>query len=127
MCIRDSSISVRRVTTNLIRSAGWDVVDAKDGVDALEQLANMETLPDVFLTDMEMPRMDGIELVSRLRSQTEFADSPIVMVTSRAGEKHRNMAIEAGANDHVVKPFNDDRLIELINGYAMAASEMVSS
>ena len=87
----------------------------------------METLPDVFLTDMEMPRMDGIELVNRLRSQPEFADSPIVMVTSRAGEKHRNMAIEAGADDHVVKPFNDDRLIELINGYATAASEMVSS
>lgn len=125
--IVDDSISVRRVTTNLIRSAGWDVVDAKDGVDALEQLANMETLPDVFLTDMEMPRMDGIELVNRLRSQPEFADSPIVMVTSRAGEKHRNMAIEAGADDHVVKPFNDDRLIELINGYATAASEMVSS
>ena len=125
--IVDDSISVRRVTTNLIRSAGWDVVDAKDGVDALDQLANMETLPDVFLTDMEMPRMDGIELVGRLRSQPEFADSPIVMVTSRASEKHRNMAIEAGANDHVVKPFNDEHLIELINGYAEAARETVSA
>ena len=124
--IVDDSISVRRVTTNLIRSAGWDVVDAKDGVDALDQLANMETLPDVFLTDMEMPRMDGIELVNRLRSQAEFADSPIVMVTSRASEKHRNMAIEAGANDHIVKPFNDEQLIELINGYAEAAREIIS-
>lgn len=124
--IVDDSISVRRVTTNLIRSAGWDVVDAKDGVDALDQLANMETLPDVFLTDMEMPRMDGIELVSRLRGQAEFADSPIVMVTSRASEKHRNMAIEAGANEHIVKPFNDEQLIQLINGYAEAAREMVS-
>ena len=125
--IVDDSISVRRVTTNLIRSAGWDVVDAKDGVDALDQLANMETLPDVFLTDMEMPRMDGVELVSRLRSQPEFADSPIVMVTSRASEKHRNMAMEAGANDHIVKPFNDEQLIELINGYAEAAREMVNA
>jgi chemosensory pili system protein ChpA (sensor histidine kinase/response regulator) len=77
--------------------------------------------------DIKMPRMDGIELVGRLRSQPEFADSPIVMVTSRASEKHRNMAIEAGANDHVVKPFNDEHLIELINGYAEAARETVSA
>jgi len=125
--IVDDSISVRRVTTGLIRSAGWDVVDAKDGMDALEQLANMETLPDVFLTDMEMPRMDGIELVGRLRSQPEFANSPIVMVTSRASEKHRNMAIEAGANDHIVKPFNDEQLIDLINGYVEAARETVNA
>ena len=125
--IVDDSISVRRVTTSLLRSAGWDVVDAKDGVDALEQLANMETLPDVFLTDMEMPRMDGIELVNRLRNQAEFAQSPIIMVTSRASEKHRLMAIDAGANNHVVKPFNEEHLIELINGYADEARETVAT
>ena len=59
----DDSISVRRVTESLLTSAGWDVITAKDGVDALEKLAALDTIPDVFLCDMEMPRMDGLELV----------------------------------------------------------------
>ena len=123
----DDSISVRRVTTNLLRSSGWDVLSAKDGVDALEVLAAAETPPEVFLCDMEMPRMDGIELIGRLRNQDEFALTPIVMVTSRAGEKHRKMAADAGADDHVVKPFNDDQLIELITLMVNEARESVTA
>ena len=123
----DDSISVRRVTTNLLRSSGWDVLSAKDGVDALEVLAAAETPPEVFLCDMEMPRMDGIELIGRLRNQEEFASTPIVMVTSRAGDKHRKMAADAGANDHVVKPFNDDQLIELITRMVNEARESVTA
>lgn len=111
----DDSLSVRRVTTNLLRSHGWDVVDAKDGVEALEKLAAADTPPDVFLCDMEMPRMDGLELVSRIRSMPELATTPVVMVTSRAGEKHRKMAAHAGADEYVVKPFKDDQLISLID------------
>lgn len=114
----DDSISVRRVTAGLLRSAGWDVIDAKDGIDALEQLSSMDDLPNVFLTDMEMPRMNGIELINRLRNQPKFADLPILMVTSRASSKHRTMALDAGADEHIVKPFNDERLIEMINRYA---------
>ena len=91
----DDSISVRQVTTRLLQKAGWDVVNARDGVDALEKLETMETPPDVFLCDMEMPRMNGIELVHRLRRQAEFQHTPIVMVTSRASEKHRDMAFAA--------------------------------
>ena len=121
----DDSISVRRVTTNLLRSAGWDVIVAKDGVDALEQLAAADTPPEVFLCDMEMPRMDGIELVGRLRNMTEFASTPVVMVTSRAGEKHRKLAADAGANEHVVKPFNDDQLITLITDMVNTARETI--
>ena len=83
----DDSISVRRVTTNLLRSAGWDVIVAKDGVDALEQLAAADNPPEVFLCDMEMPRMDGIEFIGRIRNQSEFATTPVVMVTSRAGDQ----------------------------------------
>ena len=123
----DDSISVRRVTTNLLRSSGWDVLSAKDGVDALEVLAAAENPPEVFLCDMEMPRMDGIELIGRLRNQDEFESTPIVMVTSRAGEKHRKMASDAGADDHVVKPFNDDQLIELITRLVNQARESVNA
>ena len=121
----DDSLSVRRVTTNLLRLRGWDVLDAKDGVDALEILANAETPPDVFLCDMEMPRMDGLEFVRRIRSQSEFATTPVVMVTSRAAEKHRKMAVEAGADEHVVKPFNDDRLMDLITHMVAESRELI--
>ncbi|MGI9519609.1 MAG: hybrid sensor histidine kinase/response regulator [Pirellulaceae bacterium] len=121
----DDSISVRRVTTKLLQRAGWDVVSAKDGVDALEKLDELESAPDVFLCDMEMPRMNGIELIKRIRKQPEFAVTPIVMVTSRASEKHRHMAVEAGATDYVVKPFNDEYLLELIDELVQAARETV--
>ena len=123
----DDSISVRRVTTNLLRSSGWDVLSAKDGVDALEVLAAAENPPEVFLCDMEMPRMDGIELIGRLRNQDEFESTPIVMVTSRAGDKHRKLAADAGATDHVVKPFNDDQLIDLITRLVNEARESVKA
>lgn len=123
----DDSISVRRVTTNLLRSSGWDVLAGKDGVDALEVLETAETPPEVFLCDMEMPRMDGIELIGRLRNQEEFRNTPIVMVTSRAGEKHRKMASDAGADEHVVKPFNDDQLIDLITRLVNEARESVQA
>ena len=123
----DDSISVRRVTTNLLRSSGWDVLSGKDGVDALEVLETAETPPEVFLCDMEMPRMDGIELIGRLRNQDEFRNTPIVMVTSRAGEKHRKMAADAGANEHVVKPFNDDQLIGLITRLVDESREAIQA
>ena len=121
----DDSLSVRRVTTNLLRSFGWEVIDAKDGVDALEKLALADTPPDVFLCDMEMPRMDGLELVSRIRSQSEFATTPVIMVTSRAAEKHRRLAREAGADEHVVKPFNDESLMSLIEKMVGEHRELV--
>lgn len=123
----DDSISVRRVTANLLRSAGWDVMIAMDGVDALEKLDAAESDPDVFLCDMEMPRMDGIELIGRLRSRSEYAQTPIVMVTSRAGEKHRRLAREAGADDHIVKPFNDDQLIKTITQMVVDARQTVDA
>jgi chemosensory pili system protein ChpA (sensor histidine kinase/response regulator) len=117
----DDSISVRRVTENLLTSAGWDVVTAIDGVDALEKLADLETAPDVFLSDMEMPRMDGLELVRQIREQPEFEMTPIIMVTSRASEKHRQKAFEAGTTEYVVKPYNDESLMEMIRELVQTA------
>ena len=102
-----------------------DVLDAKDGVDALEKLAASETPPDVFLCDMEMPRMDGLEFINRIRGQQEFSKTPVVMVTSRAGEKHRKLAAEAGADEHVVKPFNDDHIIQLITQMVTEHRELI--
>ena len=121
----DDSLSVRRVASNLLRSHGWDVIDAKDGLDALEKLGTHDTPPDIFLCDMEMPRMDGLELIERLRGMSEFKTTPIVMVTSRSGEKHRRLASEAGANEHVVKPFKDDQLIALIERMVTEHRELV--
>jgi chemosensory pili system protein ChpA (sensor histidine kinase/response regulator) len=123
----DDSISVRRVTENLLSSAGWEVVTAKDGVDALEKLVELDSAPDVFLCDMEMPRMDGLELVRQLREQQEFELTPIVMVTSRASEKHRHKAFDAGATDYVVKPFNDEKLLDLISTLVQRSRETVTS
>ncbi len=121
----DDSISVRRVTSNLLQKAGWDVMTACDGVDALKKLEAMENTPDVFLCDMEMPRMDGIELIKRLRRNNEFKTTPIITVTSRGSEKHRKMAFAAGATEYVVKPYHEDHLIELIDDLVQVARETI--
>lgn len=112
--IVDDSVSVRRVMLNLLKSAGWDVLDAKDGIDALEKLREAEQAPALFLLDIEMPRMDGYELLSTLRSQPAYRETPIVMITSRAGNKHRDKALSLGATDYVIKPYQDDQLLALI-------------
>ena len=110
----DDSISVRRVTENMLKLSGWDVVTAKDGVDALETLATLDTMPDIFLCDLEMPRMNGLELIRQIREDKQLRHTPIVMVTSRASEKHRHKAFEAGATDYVVKPYHEEDLLDLI-------------
>ena len=110
----DDSVSVRRVMANLLKNAGWLVLDAKDGLDALTTLQSTERAPDLFLLDIEMPRMDGYELLTSLRSRAEYRDTPVVMVTSRAGAKHRQKAKRLGATDYVVKPYQDAELLSLV-------------
>ena len=110
----DDSVSVRRVMMNLLKKAGWIVIEAKDGLDAIDQLHQAPHKPDLILLDVEMPRMDGYELLGSLRSQDEYRETPIVMVTSRSGDKHRNKAMQLGATDYVVKPYQDDQLLSLI-------------
>ena len=116
--VADDSVSVRRVMTNLIKSVGWTPVDAKDGRDALEVLHGLLVPPDVFLLDIEMPRMDGYELLSFLRSQDAYRHTPVIMVTSRAGEKHRTKAMDLGATGYLVKPYQDETLLNLIRQLA---------
>ncbi|MDQ4121199.1 MAG: Hpt domain-containing protein [Acidobacteriota bacterium] len=112
--IVDDSTSVRRVMTNLIAKTGWQAIAAKDGIEALEMLQNSAQMPDVILSDVEMPRMDGYEFVAALAQQNALKQIPVVMITSRAGEKHRRKALEMGVAEYITKPYQDTLLLETI-------------
>jgi chemosensory pili system protein ChpA (sensor histidine kinase/response regulator) len=108
----DDSITVRRVTERFLLRNGMRVVTAKDGLDAISVMS--EHKPDIILLDIEMPRMDGYEFASHVRNDAQVADVPIIMVTSRVGDKHRARAIELGVNDYLGKPYQDSVLLEAI-------------
>ncbi len=108
----DDSITVRKVTTRLLERNDYEVLAAKDGVDALGQL--LEVRPDIMLLDIEMPRMDGYELATNMRNDEELKDIPIIMITSRTGEKHRDRAFNIGVNKYMGKPFSEDELLKNI-------------
>lgn len=112
--IVDDSPSVRHLNSSLVKKAGFKAVIAKDGLEALEILQTAQTLPDVILTDVEMPRMDGYELLSSLKRQENLRTIPVIMITSRAGEKHRQKAFELGVSEYISKPFDDSKLIGTI-------------
>ncbi|MBA2340122.1 MAG: response regulator [Pyrinomonadaceae bacterium] len=118
--IVDDSPSVRRVMMNLLKHTEWIAVPAKDGLDALEILHNSNAgeLPSVILLDVEMPRMDGYELLATLRQQETMRHIPVVMITSRAGEKHRQKALSLGASEYLTKPYQDDVLLASITRLA---------
>jgi chemosensory pili system protein ChpA (sensor histidine kinase/response regulator) len=112
--IVDDSPSVRRVNSNLVTSNGWQSIIAKDGLEAIEIIQKLNILPDVILSDVEMPRMDGYELLASLKRQVAFKDIPIVMITSRASDKHRQKAISLGVSEYLTKPYDDANLVEII-------------
>ena len=108
----DDSLTVRKITSRLLERAGYRVATAKDGEDALAQIAQQR--PDVILADIEMPRMDGFELVRHLRADPQFAALPVIMITSRIADKHRQVALELGVQHYLGKPYDEDQLIALI-------------
>ncbi len=112
--IVDDSVSVRRVVSNLITNAGWKPTTAKDGMEALTIIQQAEQPPDLMLVDIEMPRMDGFELTTTLRSRDRYKKLPIIMLTSRAGEKHRKKGFKAGVTEYVTKPYRDEVLLTMI-------------
>ncbi|MBI5891367.1 MAG: Hpt domain-containing protein [Nitrosomonadales bacterium] len=114
----DDSLTVRKITSRLLARSGYHVLTAKDGVDALEQL--VEVLPDVMLLDVEMPRMDGFELAKRMRQDTRTRGVPIIMITSRTADKHRQFALELGVNEYMGKPYQEDELLKAIAGFIKA-------
>ncbi|MCK4710420.1 MAG: response regulator, partial [Gammaproteobacteria bacterium] len=105
----DDSITMRRVATKLLNRNNYDVVTAKDGVDALAQLEDVN--PDVMLLDIEMPRMDGFELALHMKNEATYRDIPIIMITSRTGNKHRDHAMKIGVNKYMGKPYQEEELI----------------
>jgi len=108
----DDSLTVRRVTQRLLERQGFQVLLAKDGVDALRQM--QDTMPDVLLVDIEMPRMDGYDLTRAVRSNPETQAIPILMITSRTAGKHRALAFELGVNEYLGKPYQEEELLRLI-------------
>jgi chemosensory pili system protein ChpA (sensor histidine kinase/response regulator) len=108
----DDSITVRRVTERFLQRHGMRVLTAKDGLDALSVM--QDTRPDVILLDIEMPRMDGYEFASHVRNDERYSNVPIIMITSRVGDKHRARAIELGVNDYLGKPYQDAQLLDAI-------------
>ncbi|MBI3369833.1 MAG: response regulator, partial [Burkholderiales bacterium] len=115
----DDSLTVRRVTQRLLQREGYRVEVAKDGLEGLERLAAER--PAVLLSDIEMPRMDGFDLVRNLRADARLADLPVIMITSRIAQKHRDYAQELGVNHYLGKPYAEDELLALVARYARAA------
>ena len=111
----DDSITVRRVTQRLLQREGFRVVLAADGLQALERL--QDELPTVVLSDIEMPRMDGFDLARNIRGDARLAKLPIVMITSRIAEKHREHAKELGVDHYLGKPYAEEELISLVRHY----------
>ncbi len=111
----DDSITVRRVTQRLLQREGFRVVIAADGLQALERL--QDELPAVVLSDIEMPRMDGFDLARNIRGDARLAKLPIVMITSRIAQKHREHAKELGVDHYLGKPYAEDELISLVRHY----------
>ena len=115
----DDSITIRKVTTRILERNEYQVITAKDGVDAQRQLTDF--VPAIILLDVEMPRMDGFELATKLRQSEEHKHVPIIMITSRTGKKHKERAAKIGVDRYLGKPFQEERLLEEIS--ALLASE----
>ncbi|OLC60535.1 MAG: hypothetical protein AUH89_04060 [Ktedonobacter sp. 13_1_40CM_4_52_4] len=109
----DDSPSVRRVVSNMLKQHGWEVQMARDGIEALEMVS--QQTPAAVLLDIEMPRMDGYELISTIRAQEQYRTLPLVVLTSRAAAKHQQRALQLGASSYVVKPYQDEELINTLN------------
>ncbi|RMS47374.1 Sensor histidine kinase/response regulator [Pseudomonas coronafaciens pv. garcae] len=108
----DDSVTVRKVTGRLLERNGMHVLTAKDGIDAMSLL--QEHTPDIMLLDIEMSRMDGFEVVSQIRQNDQLKELPIIMITSRSGQKHRDRAMALGVNEYLSKPYQENVLLESI-------------
>jgi len=117
----DDSLTVRRIAGRLLTREGYAVVEARDGVEALEKL--QDSVPQVMLLDIEMPRMDGFELVRRMRADGRFRSVPIIMITSRTADKHRAHALELGVNVYLGKPYQEDELLAHVGRFVGAFAD----
>ncbi len=105
----DDSITMRKVSSRVLERNNFEVVTAKDGIDALERM--VDRVPDLMLLDIEMPRMDGYELATIMKADPRLANVPIIMITSRTGDKHRQRAMDIGVNRYLGKPYQENELM----------------
>ena len=108
----DDSVTVRKVASRLLTREGYEVDSARDGIEAMAKLA--EDKPDIVLLDIEMPNIDGFEVANSIRNDPQLQGIPIIMITSRTGEKHRNRALSIGVNEYIGKPFQEGPLLDAI-------------
>ena len=108
----DDSLSVRNALQQLVHDAGFRVETARDGLDAIERLKTFK--PQLLLTDLEMPNMNGVELTAYVRARADLHGLPIIMITSRSQDKHRQLADQAGVDQYITKPYRDLQLLETI-------------
>jgi two-component system chemotaxis response regulator CheY len=111
----DDSASMRQLVSFAIRDAGYDVVVSENGTDALSKLGSIKM--DVMITDLNMPGMDGIELIKRIRGMADYKFTPIVMLTTESQEARRQEGKRAGATGWVVKPFTPDGLLDVVRKF----------
>jgi chemosensory pili system protein ChpA (sensor histidine kinase/response regulator) len=117
----DDSLTVRKFTTRLLTREGYEVVTARDGIDALKLLT--EHTPDAILLDIEMPRMDGFEFAKTIKGDAKTASIPIIMITSRTADKHRNRAAELGVERFLGKPYQEDELLQSLRTVTTAVPD----
>jgi chemosensory pili system protein ChpA (sensor histidine kinase/response regulator) len=120
----DDSLTVRKITTRLLQREGYRVATAKDGIEAIETL--QDELPAVMLLDIEMPRMDGFEVARNVRADIRTRSLPIIMITSRTADKHRDHALDLGVNLYMGKPYQESELLAAIAGFLKAPSSAAS-
>jgi chemotaxis protein histidine kinase CheA/ActR/RegA family two-component response regulator len=106
----DDSMSVRRAVATLLEDQGYEIVQARDGLEAVKSMESAR--PDVLLTDLEMPNMNGLELTAHVRSRAELASLPVIMITSRSMDKHRRQALSSGVDVYLTKPYTDQELLQ---------------
>lgn len=109
----DDSLSARRAVVQLLKDEGYEIRTANDGLEAVNILEKW--IPDIIISDMEMPRMNGLELTSNIRHSEQTKDVPVIMITSRSTAKHRQMSAAAGVSMHMIKPFSDDELVQQVS------------
>ncbi len=120
----DDSLTVRKITSRLLEREGYQVLTAKDGVDALQQLK--DSIPAVMLVDIEMPRMDGFDLTKNVRGDPRTAGIPIIIISSRTADKHRNQAAQLGVNAFLGKPYQESELLQHILTFVGAPTPSVT-
>jgi chemosensory pili system protein ChpA (sensor histidine kinase/response regulator) len=119
--IVDDSMSVRRAVATLLEDHGYDVTLARDGLEAVKSMD--VSRPDVLLTDLEMPNMNGLELTAHVRSRPELAQLPVIMITSRSMDKHRRQAMASGVNTYLTKPYTDQELLQHVANASISRVE----